>query len=356
MNLYNDFDPKCCAWIAELIAAGEIPPGDVLCKSITDIHPDELKPYIQFHAFCGVAGWPLALRLAGWPDDAPIWTGSCPCQPFSVAGQRRGVNDERHLWPAFFKLIEARRPGVVFGEQVASADVLGSAIGKARSKAGPVWFDGVSADLESQGYAVGAAVLGAHSVGAPHIRKRLYWVADAEHTKRWTEPEKHAVTHGWNGFGGSGHIGRLADVQRPRLEGLAGDGHNGNQPGRLNPIPAGPASQGGESGGVGESDSAGSQSGRVAAAPDRHGCSVESAGSWDSFDILPCRDGKFRRVESGTFPLVARLPGGVVPSGDPSLQEVQATAEATVMRLRGYGNSIVPALAVEFIQAYLETK
>ena len=51
----------------------------------------------------------LALRLAGWPDDRPVWTGSCPCQPFSAAGEGKAADDERHLWPDWFPLIAERR-------------------------------------------------------------------------------------------------------------------------------------------------------------------------------------------------------------------------------------------------------
>jgi DNA (cytosine-5)-methyltransferase 1 len=107
---------------------------------------------------------------------------------------------------------------------------------------------------------------------------------------------------------------------------------------------------------MGEPDRAGSQPGRQASASAGYGCAAESAGGgfWDDFAIIPCRDGKSRRIESGTFPLVARLPGGVVPSGDPSVSEAQASAEARVMRLRGYGNAICVPLAAEFIRAAME--
>src|SRR5690606_31057001 len=135
-------------------------------RSIEDVTPNDLQGYTQCHFFAGIGGWPLALRLAGWPDDRPVWTGSCPCQPFSQAGKGAGFADERHLWPAFFHLIEQCRPSVVFGEQVASKD-------------GLAWLDLVQADLEGAGYACGAADLCAAGVGAPHIRQRLYWVANA---------------------------------------------------------------------------------------------------------------------------------------------------------------------------------
>ncbi|HUW45476.1 MAG TPA: DNA cytosine methyltransferase, partial [Dehalococcoidia bacterium] len=82
---YNEIDADLCRWLRNLIAAGLIPRGDVDERSITDVKPTDLDGYDQCHFFCGVAGWPLALQLAGWPDGRPVWTGSCPCQPFSAA-------------------------------------------------------------------------------------------------------------------------------------------------------------------------------------------------------------------------------------------------------------------------------
>lgn len=164
MNLYTDNDPVCCAWITELIRQKLIPPGDVLCKSISDIQPDELARYTQSHFFAGISGWSRALELAGWPEGESVWTGSCPCQPFSGAGDQLGELDPRHLWPQFHRLIEKRRPATVFGEQVASED-------------GLEWLDGVSLDLEELGYAVIACDLPAASVGLHHKRQRFFWAA-----------------------------------------------------------------------------------------------------------------------------------------------------------------------------------
>lgn len=164
---YNEIDPHAAQWLRNLIDAGAIPAGDVDTRSIEDIAPNDLRGYTHCHFFAGIGGWPLALALAGWPSDRPVWTGSCPCQPFSAAGRGAGFEDERHLWPAWFHLIRECRPVAVFGEQVAAA-------------IGHDWLDLVQADMEGQGYRLGASVLGAHSVGAPHRRQRLYWVADAE--------------------------------------------------------------------------------------------------------------------------------------------------------------------------------
>jgi site-specific DNA-cytosine methylase len=169
VNYYNENDPKAAAWLRELITWGQIPDGDVDERSIEDVPATDLDGYTQCHFFAGIGGWPLALRLAGWPVDRPVWTGSCPCQPFSAAGKGAGFADERHLWPAWHWLIRERRPDRIFGEQVATA---------------LQWWDLVSADLEAEDYACAAAIIGAHSVGAPHIRQRLYWMADATGERR----------------------------------------------------------------------------------------------------------------------------------------------------------------------------
>src|SRR5690606_26608189 len=122
---YNEIDPYAAQWLRNLIAANLIAPGEVDERSIEDVRPDELVGYTQCHFFAGIGVWSYALRLAGISDDTPLWTGSCPCQGFSVAGKGRGKNDDRHLWPVWFELIKACKPKVIFGEQVSSPIVLG---------------------------------------------------------------------------------------------------------------------------------------------------------------------------------------------------------------------------------------
>jgi DNA (cytosine-5)-methyltransferase 1 len=162
--LYNDIEPYVCEWVENLCAAGELPAGDVWCESIKELDHERLRPYTQAHFFNGIGGWPLALKLAGWPPARPVWTGSCPCQPFSQAGKGQGADDPRHLWPDWFALIRDCRPPAIFGEQVAGS-------------AGRDWLAAIRSDLEALGYAVGAACLPAASVGAPHSRHRIFWGA-----------------------------------------------------------------------------------------------------------------------------------------------------------------------------------
>src|SRR5512147_1612217 len=172
---YNEIDPFCCTWISNLMDAGAITPGVICDKSITELSPDDVRGYRRAHFFAGIAVWDYALNQAGWSDDFDrIWTGSCPCQSFSASGKRGGFSDQRHLWPAWFRLIRESRPQYVFGEQVASND-------------GLAWFDTVSADMENASYAIGALDTCAASVGAPHIRQRLYFVAHASSAGRWQE-------------------------------------------------------------------------------------------------------------------------------------------------------------------------
>jgi DNA (cytosine-5)-methyltransferase 1 len=163
---YNEFDPKVAAWLRELIKQGHIVPGVVDERSIEDVRPSDLAGFKQCHFFAGIGVWSYALRRAGWADDRPVWTGSCPCQPFSAAGKGAAFDDERHLWPAFHHLIKVCKPAIVLGEQVAS-------------KAVDDWVDLVHADVEALGYTFGSVPFPSAGVGAPHIRDRNYWVANS---------------------------------------------------------------------------------------------------------------------------------------------------------------------------------
>ncbi|MET4442790.1 DNA (cytosine-5)-methyltransferase 1 [Bradyrhizobium sp. GM2.2] len=192
---YNEHDEDAAGWLERLIAAGALPAGDVDRRDVQKVRPDDLKGYISAHFFAGIGGWPFALRSVGWRDDRPVWTASLPCQPFSRAGKKQGFADERHLWPVFEKLVAARRPAVLFGEQSADATE---------------WVDVVRGRLDSLEYAMGCVPFKAACAGAEHGRPRFYFVADADDEPRRLEQQQQlrAPERPW-------------DESRWRVEGLA---------------------------------------------------------------------------------------------------------------------------------------
>ncbi|MFP1862277.1 DNA cytosine methyltransferase [Lonsdalea quercina] len=290
---YNEIDPFAAQWLRNLIRAGHIAPGDVDERSIEDVTKNDIRNYTQCHFFAGIGVWSYALRQAGWNDDLPVWTGSCPCQPFSSAGNGDGFDDPRHLWPAFQRLIAECRPSVVFGEQVAS-------------KAVDPWIDLVQDDLEAVGYAFGAVAFPSAGVGAPHIRDRTYWVAntygECGDRVRDSRPARgHEYPNG-------GILNRLDNANYPRLERYSRDGGAEGREGAL----------------------------RSTTATSTLSRPLQVNGFWREADWIGCRDGKWRPVEPGTFPLAAR-------------------SSNRVGRLRAYGNAINAEAAKAFIVAFMES-
>lgn len=217
---YNEIDQFAVAWLRELIKAGLIADGEVDERSIVDVRPDDLRGFSQCHFFAGIGGWSCALRLARWSDERHVWTGSCPCQPFSVAGSNRGATDSRDLWPSWRELICQCRPPVVFGEQVEAAIAFG-------------WWDRLCDDLEHAAYACAAVCLPAASVGAPHPRQRLYFVADTSRERRQQDPA--GASRDENEDGRWSSVDYLAtgagEVTGPALaDADGGDGHWGREP------------------------------------------------------------------------------------------------------------------------------
>ena len=172
---YNEFKPEAAHMLRQLIKDGLIADGTVDDRSITDVRPEDLKGFTQCHFFAGIGGWSHALRIARWSDDRPVWTGSCPCQPFSRAGKRKALLDDRHLWPQWSRIIQELRPAIVFGEQVEAAVACG-------------WLDEVANDMETQGYAFGSSVLSSLSVESPDNRERIFFVGNREYDG-WDETQ-----------------------------------------------------------------------------------------------------------------------------------------------------------------------
>jgi DNA (cytosine-5)-methyltransferase 1 len=288
-SFYNENEAYAVEWLKNLSSAGHIAAGKVDSRSIREVCAADVREAPQAHFFAGVGGWSYALRLAGWPDEASVWTGSCPCQPFSASGRKKGFADDRHLWPVWFELIKECRPAIIFGEQVASPDSL-------------KWLDLVFSDLERAEYACGASDLCAAGIGAPHLRQRLYFAAISGKQRRKGErihlrPGKSRPTVSEAARGGAAR--ELGDSERNGLE--------------RSPV-AIPRQ--------GETDRR------------RRSADPSTAGAWEAVDWLPCSDGKARPVESGTFPLANGVP-------------------ARVGKLRAYGNAVVPQAAAVFVRAVM---
>ena len=362
---YNEIDRYCCDWLQNLMDAGHITPGKINDRPIENLSPDDVRGYERVHFFAGIGGWDYALNLARW--SGPVWTGSCPCQPFSAAGKAKAADDERHLWPAWFSLIRECRPPIVFGEQVEAAIGWG-------------WLDLVFSDLEAEGYACGATVLPACSIGAPHIRQRLWFVGQSisddmgrQRRSAFGTQKKSTGTGEIAGLGGfsSGSAsasGELADTRceqrgeiwpASRTEQSISDFHDkrcgadgvlananparrgagwpreaGNRRDAAWVEPAGLCPDGGM-GNPREPGLSARQCAELSGARQPHeGRATEQPGrsSWSDCQWLPCTDGKARPVEPSTFPLAHGVPG-------------------RVGRLRAYGNAIVPQVAAEFIKA-----
>ena len=336
-HYYNEFDPRAAAWLRELMKAGEIPQGTVDETPIQEVDAANLAGYGQHHFFTGISGWPRALKLAGWPESRHVLTGSPPCQPFSAAGKGKGKDDPRDLWGHFYRLIRDLEPRIVFFEQVEAAI----------KKHG--WLDRVHSDLARCGYTVWQAVLPACSVGAPHIRHRLFGAAHAQCSQRGANGQCDAETsrrqQETTELRGSGQHGFVAE------DGGIG-GLDNTRPSGQSPPECGDLREPGRR-----------EEGRAVAE------SGESPGFWSDYLIIPCRDGKYRRIpasadpagspESGILTLVDGLPEHLAQvwldcaGGFPL---TKAKVPGRVGLLRGAGNSIVPQVAAEFIRAYMETE
>ena len=148
-------------------------------------------------AFCDIEEYPRQVLQKHWPhvkqyedikelnyerlkadgiNSIDIITGGYPCQPFSVAGRKKGEEDPRHLWPEYFRLVKELRPTWVIGENVSGHIKLG--------------LDTVITDLESEDYAVRPFSISASSIGANHQRERVWIVGYSEHNGSLTNKVK----------------------------------------------------------------------------------------------------------------------------------------------------------------------
>lgn len=373
---YNEFDPNAAAWLRQLIKMNLIANGIVDERSIIEVQPQDLAGFKQCHFFAGIGGWSLALRLAGIADHCPVWTASLPCQPFSVAGKQLGKSDERHLLPHFLKLFRACKPNVIYGEQVPGAIKHG-------------WLDDLCDEMGAEGYTVRADVRTAAGAGSFHIRQRLYWMANSESARInrerissiGTAREIAASRRQQNGelvrFESRSAVSGMANIGSERLQ-----GHGGFEQEPIQGRREGTKRHDSESGtvsGMGDTEHNGHVTEQITASnvqpseERRQDFSSESTGTgrssdvsslsgcekgrgeWHDPDWIYCRDNKYRPIKPGLKPLVDGISKGVVRSGDISAPiNADETQEARVMRLKGYGNAIVPQVAAQFIMEYME--
>jgi len=330
VNYYNEIATYPAQWLRNLIEAGHIAPGEVDDRSIEEVQPADVGDG-QAHFFAGIGLWSHALRLAGWPDDEPVWTGSCPCQPFSAAGLGKGDEDERHLWPEWLRLITECRPPIIFGEQVGR-------------RSGFDWLRTVRTDMEACGYRVGAADLAAASVGAPHIRQRIFFgaVRMGYTPVWWRQGSDGGRPPGEDREPRAARGVADCDLERcdgkPELHGgLPQDARGCASGGMADPDVIREQARGhvqkresdpqGRCAGIGASR----VHGRLDIGPE----AGATRGRWADAEWLRCTDGKSRPIEPGSFPLADGNSGGV---------EI----------LRAYGNGIVPDAASRFIEAFTD--
>ena len=185
---------------------------------------------------CEWADYPTRVLERHWPD-VPRWrdirtltggsfyektgmrtvdviSGGFPCQPFSVAGKRRGKEDDRYLWPEMLRVISELRPTWVVGENVAG--IVNMAL------------DQVYTDLENEGYAVQALIIPACAVDAPHRRDRCAIVAHSNNRQRDTEDETVQAGRTPVDYGGE-YVSNSNEI-RCDLRGSSGQGVYGDTP------------------------------------------------------------------------------------------------------------------------------
>jgi len=166
--------------------------------------------------FCDIEEWSRKVLAKHWPDvpisddvkelasdprrlvpDCDILTAGYPCQPFSLAGKRRGEKDDRHIWPEIFAIVQAKRPRWCVFENVSGHINMG--------------LDQVLSDLESEGYTVQPFVVPACAVDAPHRRDRVWIIAAHADSESLSDVTGHGEEGQWLVADASGRRHRLEE-------------------------------------------------------------------------------------------------------------------------------------------------
>ncbi len=247
-----------------------------------------------------------------------LLTGGFPCQPFSVAGKRRGAEDDRAIWPEMLRVIREAKPTWIIGENVAGIVTME--------------LDNILSDLEGIGYSAWPLVIPAASVDARHLRQRVWIIARRD------------VAHSAGERSGGASGNALHEGRRASQTGGAC-------------IPQATRRQDGSA--IGDNRAASQD---VAHADSQRGCLREAHGS-DASDAGespgPGQRQDGRQLESAVLRMVDGLPerldgGGAFcqwPDEDHETPRVTTGIKHRAHRLRGLGNSIVVQVATEIIRA-----
>lgn len=157
------------------------------CQQVLKYHFPEAQGFGDIKKFT-YAVFKSILRNRGIRDRrVDIITGGFPCQPYSLAGKRKGADDPRHLWPNMLETIRQFKPTWVVGENVRGIT----------NWNGGLVFEQVQTDLEAIGYEVQAFILPACAVDAPHRRDRVWFVAyRSDSGVKGVRPKREDSVHG----------------------------------------------------------------------------------------------------------------------------------------------------------------
>ena len=396
-SFYNDNAPFAVEWLRNLIRDGVIDDGVVDSRSVTEVSAADILGFRQCHFFGGIAGWAEAFRIAGLSGIKGVWSASMPCQPISGAGKRGGEKDKRHLWPEFYPLVSECRPSIMFGEQsgskdgrewidgvsldleelgyvVGSSDLCAAGIGAPHIRQRIYWgavrlADTGSSECDwwnqsvwqhwralyaSDGSDHGRLANSEHDAGcSKHVNEQGRRAPSATDSTECSGSDdgmgdttcdnerrdqlRRAGPSFGIAIGGSGS--GMVDAISQGLEGYAGNGYRGSEPGRIEPGETGPTS---------------------------------TSDPWGDWYPVFCRDGKTRRVGRAVQPLAHGVPRnlGSLQSALEGMGLDAKRAKAMrkwagsrlakagrnrVGRLQCFGNAIVPPLAAQFIQLFLKS-
>ena len=258
-----------------------------------------------------------------------IITGGFPCQPFSVAGSRKGTDDNRHLWPEMFRIIKEFKPRWVIGENVR---------GIVSIQDGLV-FETVCTDLESEGYEVQTFNIPAVGVGAPHKRERIWIVANSRCSIRREQSSRNSESIGSGTFKETERSTDTSEItgSSERTETMA-NSNTGN-------VEAGRERQGG----ICREDTSEGQSNNAT------GSSEVMANTNSERQQEQCRP-KSIQEEGNELECSSSQSGGNFWDIEPDVGRVVNGLPGRVHRLKGLGNAIVPQIAEEIGRAIMKAE